>query len=190
LLAGLSSSVSLVEGLASALIDKFKISRARAISIFCILGALGSVIFALPQVVNPGLEDDGTLGLTLVDLIDHWAFSYGLLIVGLLECLLLGWIFGVHKLRANINAHSKWNLRSGYDVLIRFVIPAAILFVLGWSVVGEFRDGLYGTLYSPNFSDAFGWMASSPWVILFSWLTVTVVLALVFTHRGSYSDES
>lgn len=189
LLAGLSSSVSLVEALASALIDKFKMSRTKAITIFCIFGAIGSSLFTLPHIVNPGLENDGTLGLTLVDLVDHWAFSYGLLIVGLLECLLIGWIFGVKRLRESINAHSRWKLGTGYDVLIRFVIPALILFVLGWSVMVEFRDGLYGSSYGPNFADAFRWMVSSPLVVLFSWLGITVGLAWVFTTRGNYESE-
>jgi len=186
LLAGLSSSVSLVEGLASALIDKFRISRARAITVFCIVGAVGSCLFALPQVVNPGLEDDGTLGLTLLDLVDHWAFSYGLLIVGLIECLLLGWTWSVRRIREDVNAYSRWTIRSGYDTLIRYVIPALILFVLVWSVGQEVKNGLYGTAYAPNFSDAWKWLAGSPWVVLFLWLGITVGLAAVFTSRGAY----
>jgi len=190
LLAGLSSSISLVEGLASALIDKFRISRTRAILIFCCVGAVGSCLFALPQIVNPGLQDDGTLGLTLLDLVDHWAFSHGLLIVGLLECLLIGWIFGVKKIRMDINAYSRWNLGGWYDILIRIVIPVLILFVLGWSVVHEFKNGLYGLSYAPNFAEKFSWMAGSPWVVLFSWLSITVILAWVFTSRGGYDDES
>ena len=190
LLAGLSSSVSLVEGLAAALIDKFQIARSRAITIFCAFGFLGSIMFTLPHIVNPGLENDGTLGLTLVDLMDHWAFSYGLLIVGLLECLLIGWIFGIKKLRMNINATSRWTLGVWYDGLIRFVIPILIFLVLAWGVKNEFQNGLYGLSYGPNFAEAWKWMAGSPWVILFLWLAVTVILAFVFTRRGSYeSDE-
>jgi NSS family neurotransmitter:Na+ symporter len=191
LLAGLSSSVSLVEGLACALIDKFHVSRGRAITIFCILGALGSSLFTLPQVVNPGLEDDGTLGLTLLDLTDHWAFSYGLLIVGLLECLLLGWAFGVGKIRKDVNAHSRIPLLPVYDWFVRLVIPGLIVFVLVWGVVQEFKNGLYGTAYGPHFAEGWKWMAGSPWVILFVWMAVTVGLAALFTAKGSYrSHES
>jgi NSS family neurotransmitter:Na+ symporter len=191
LLAGLSSSVSLVEGLACALIDKFHISRGRAITVFCVLGALGSCLFTLPQIVNPGLENDGTLGLTLLDLTDHWAFSYGLLIVGLLECLLLGWAFKLGKIRDDVNAHSRLPLLPMYDWFIRIVIPALIVFVLGWGVVQEFKNGLYGTAYAPNFTEGWKWMAGSPWVILFLWLAVTVGLAALFTSKGSYrSDET
>jgi NSS family neurotransmitter:Na+ symporter len=190
LLAGLSSSVSLVEGLACALIDKFHIRRGRAITVFCIFGALGSSLFALPHIVNPGLENDGTLGLTLLDLVDHWAFSYGLLIVGLLECLLIGWVFGVNRIRDDINAHSRWRLGVWYDALIRYVIPVLILFVLGWSLVHEFKDGLYGLSFAPNFSEAFRWMAGSPWVVLFGWLAITVSVAAIFTRKGGYRDAA
>ena len=189
LFAGLSSSVSLVEGLAASLIDKFRISRKKAITIFCIFGALGSCMFTLPQIVNPGLENDGTLGLTLVDLVDHWAFSYGLLIVGLLECLLVGWAFGAHKLRKHVNATSKWTLGGWYDWLIKLVIPALIVWVLFHAVKGEINSGLYGTSFADNFSDAFSWMAGSPAVILGVWVVVTVGMALVFTNAGNYKEE-
>ena len=186
LMAGLTSSVSLVEGLASAVIDKFRVSRGRAITIFCTLGALGSCLFALPQVVNPGLENDGTLGLTLVDLVDHWAFSYGLLVVGLLECVLIGWIFGVLRIRESINAHSRWRLGSWFDALIKVVIPLLLLFVLGYAVVQEIRNGLYGTAFAPNFAEGWRWLAASPWFVLVVWITATTGLAAVFTRKGSY----
>ena len=190
LMAGLSSSVSLVEGLASAMIDKFKVSRGKAITVFCIFGALGSCLFALPQVVNPGLENDGTLGLTLLDLFDHWAFSYGLLITGLVECVLLGWVFGVHKIREDINKHSKWKLGAWYDWLIKLVIPALILFVLGYSLINtEIRQGLYGSAYSANYSEDWKMLASAPIVVLGVWLAVTLGLSALFTLKGSYKHD-
>ena len=186
LLAGLSSSISLVEGLAASLIDKFKISRPKAIALFCSFGALGSVMFTLPMIVNPNLANDGTLGLTLVDLVDHWAFSYGLLIVGLLECLLVGWAFGAHKLRKHVNATSVFKLGAWYDWLIKAVIPALIIFVLVMGIRKEFTDGLYGMDFKENYADAFQWMAGSPMVILGMWIVVTVGMSLIFTTKGNY----
>lgn len=187
LLAGLSSSVSLVEGLASSLIDKFRISRAKAVGLFCIFGFVGSAMFTLPQVVNPGLENDGTLGLTLLDLVDHWAFSYGLLIVGLLECLLIGWAFGAKRLRAGVNSSSRFNLGSWYDWLIKLIIPALILYVLIVGIKGEFA-GLYGSDYGPNYKDGFSWMVNSPQFILVGWFVLTVGASLIFTLRGKYTE--
>ncbi len=189
LMAGLSSSVSLVEGLACSLIDKFHVPRGRAIAVICVLGAVGSSLFTLPYVVNPGLQNDGTLGLTLLDLTDHWAFSYGLLIVGLLECLLLGWVAGIGRMRRDVNAHSRVPLFPAYDWFIRLVIPGLILFVLVYAIVGEFRNGLYGTAFAPNFTEAWSWMAGSPWVVLFTWLAVTVGLAGLFTALGGYDTS-
>ncbi len=190
LMAGLSSSVSLVEGLASAMIDKFNVSRGKAITVFCIFGALGSCLFALPQVVNPGLENDGTLGLTLLDLIDHWAFSYGLLITGLMTCLLIGWGYGVKIIREEINRNSRFKLGAWFDVLIKFVIPGLILFVIGYSIINtEIGSGLYGKAYGPNYSEGWQWMKDAPVVILGVWLVVTVGLAAVFTSRGSYNEH-
>lgn len=188
LLAGLSSSVSLVEGLASSLIDKFNVSRARALTIFCIFGFIGSALFTLPQIVNPGLENDGTLGLTLLDLTDHWAFSYGLLIVGLLECLLVGWALGTTTLRDHINLTSKWKLGVWYDGLIKFVIPLLLILVLVWAVKDEV-GGLYGMDYAPNYTDAFSWMARSPIAVLAVWIAITVGMAGWFTSRGSYTES-
>jgi neurotransmitter:Na+ symporter, NSS family len=144
LLAGLSSSVSLVEGLNCALIDKFGWSRRRTLSVTAGCGLVGSVVFALPMITDPALASTGTLGFALLNLVDHWAFSHGLLIVGLVECLILGWMLPVAKLREEINRHSQFRLPAAFDWLIKLVIPAALGFILGASVLQKLRTGLYG----------------------------------------------
>lgn len=185
LFAGLSSSVSMVESLTSSLVDKFRISRSRAIVAVCLGGALGSTVFALPQVVDPALVDNGTLGLTLLDLTDHWAFSYGLLIVGLSECLLLGWLFGVRRIRESVNATSVWRLGPWFDVLIRFVIPVAILVILVTSAWRELSGRIYGSSYIENFSPPWPWLAFLPNAIPLLWLAGSGALAFFLTHKGA-----
>jgi len=186
-LAGLSSSVSLVEALVSAIVDKFKSSRRRAILGFSIVGLAGSLCFALPMVVDPSLEGNGTLGLTLLDLFDHWAFSHGLLIVGLLECILIGWVYGIRKLEDHVHATSKFRLGPTYPILIKFLIPALIVILLVFSVRNEFVDGLYGhQLASPSGP---GWLSVLPTFAVLLWIAASVVAAAVFTFRGRYDDE-
>ncbi len=182
LFAGLSSSVSLVEALTSALVDKFAISRRQAIAVICTLGVAGSSAFALPAVVDPAIADDGTLGLTLLDLTDHWVFSYGLLIAGLLECLLLGWVFGVRRIREHVNESSAWRLGPWYDGLVRFVIPAGIVFVMGYSLWQEASGGIYGSSYVENFAPGWTWLSILPWGIPFLWLSATVGVAWLLTR--------
>ena len=109
-----------------------------------LIGVAGSMMFALPTVIDKGLDSNGTLGLTLLDLFDHWAFSYGLLTCGLLECLILGWMFDIEELRAFINRDARIKLGRWFNHLVRFVLPAVILLIIGLSIRSEIADGLYG----------------------------------------------
>lgn len=143
LMAGLTSSVSLVEGVNCAIIDKFGWNRRRTILATSLIGVAGSVLFALPQVIDPTLSWDGTLGFTLIDLIDHWAFGYGLLIVGLIECLVLGWLLPIGRLREELNRLSRFRLPAAFDWMIKVVIPVFLAYVIGASALGEVR-GFYG----------------------------------------------
>lgn len=192
LAAGLSSSISLVEAFSSALIDKFRANRKKVLVWSFFVGTAGSMLFALPQVIDQGLADDGTLGFTLLDLIDHWAFSHGLLIVGLIECLLIGWVYGVHKIRKSINEHSKYNLPATYDWVIKLVIPVLIVGVLGYSIHKQVMDpaGLYGTSYGENYTVGWSWLRSLPQIALGLWLVCAVGGATLLTFLRSRKTSS
>lgn len=188
LVAGLSSSVSLVEGLAAAAIDKFRVKRSIVLSLLFGVGLLGSMLFALPIVIDTGLEKNGTLGLTLLDLFDHKAFGYGLLLVGLAECVVVAWIFGAQRLVDHVNRHTKFKLGTGYVNLIQFIIPLTIaaLLVLGFldecGVLGD--DGSsypYGqALVDPETigTSGWGWVADA---VPIAWIAFTVLGAIVLT---------
>jgi len=182
LIAGLSSSISLVEAMSSALVDKYRLPRRIAVGIVGVVGFVGSALFALPTVIDKGLASNGTLGLTLLDLVDHWAFSYGLLLVGLAECLLLGWVYGVKRIREHVNAASTTTLGPWFDHLIRFVIPGILVLLLGWAVVKEVGGGFYGGDFEV------GGLASLPYMAFGGWVVFTVGLAVLLTWLGSYAD--
>jgi NSS family neurotransmitter:Na+ symporter len=178
-LAGLTSSVSLVEAFASSLIDKLKIARQKVLWIIAIPGLIGSVLFSLPQIIDPGLSGNGTLGLTLVDLMDHWVFSYSLLTVGLAEVLLVGWVLGADRLRQALNQHSRWKLGKWFNVALKFVIPVILLVVIISSLLNEgIGSGeLYGSTYE---------MPGYEWLVVFIpifWLVVATGVALWLTRK-------
>ena len=110
LVAGLTSSVSLVEAVVVSIIDKFRLPRLTVMMGVFLTGLIGSMMFALPQVIDPSLNDDGTLGFSLLDMFDHWTFGYGLLICGLLEVIILGWLYDLQKLVAFINQSARFKL--------------------------------------------------------------------------------
>jgi len=189
LLAGLTSSVSLVEALVSSMRDKFGWPRRKTITIAAVIGFIGSSVFALPQVVNPGLEDNGTMGLNLLDFIDHWAFSYGLLIVGLTECILIGWVMGADKIRAHLNSRSSIRLGKWFEIAIKYVIPLALILILGYSIRNEFKDGLYGTAYSGTYSASYRFMRFFPAAMLVVWFSACTFISLRLTRKGNYDKQ-
>lgn len=185
-IAGLTSAVSLVEGMASAVIDKTGMKRSSALALVLVPGIVGSMTFALPLIIDSGLTGNGALGLTLLDLLDHWAFRYSLLTVGLFECLLVGWVLGAHRLRAVVNRHSKFSLGPWFDWLIKLVIPAILIFVIGGTLYEDLTGGLYGSEYTYD-GDAFAWL---PLTVPLIWLVGTLGLAALLTSRPSAHTPS
>ncbi len=173
-IAGITSSVSIVESPTSALIDKLGVSRAKALALVAVPGIIGSLCFALPQVIN-----GNPLGLTLLDVMDHWAFGYSLLIVGFFETIMVGWVLGADQLRRAVNEHSKFHLGTWFNGLIKFVAPGLLGTVILWNIATEFSDGLYG----PDNLGAFDWI---PVFIPLLWLGGTLGIAAYLTSRQTY----
>ena len=184
-LAGVTSAISLVEGMASALIDKTGASRAVALAAVATPGIVGSLVTTLPMIVDPGLGENGTVGLNFLDILDHWAFGYSLLTVGLIECVLLGWVFGAANLRAFVNEHAALKLGPWFDVLLKYVIPAILATVIVWNLWIDLVDGpLYGSDYPLGAVDWF------PVAIPLLWIVGTLAVAAYLTSRETVPETA
>ncbi len=157
--AGLSSSISIIEAFTSAMVDKFGIRRKRLITIVSILGFCGSVIFTTQA------------GLLWLDIVDHFLTHYGLIVVGIFECILVGWFFRIKVLRQHINRISTIKLGSWWDILIKYFVPL----VLGIILVGD----LYTELRKPYG----GYTWASLILIGRDWILLTLVAAFVIASR-------
>lgn len=175
-IAGITSSISLIESPASALVDKLKMSRQRALMTVAIPCAIGSILCALPIIVDKGLNGNGTLGLSILDITDHWVFSYSLLIVGLVESIAIGWILGADKLRQALNQHSRWHIGRWFNVSLKYVIPAVLTIVIVSSLWSE-RGGLYGAGVDMG---SFNWL---PLFIPIFWLVVSLGFSYYLTNK-------
>ena len=164
LMAGLTSSVSLVESVVLSVIDKFGLPRYKVLVGVFLVGLAGSVLFVLPEVIDPGLNDDGTLGFTLLDLFDHWAFGYGLLICGLLELIILGWLYDIDALLAFINENSRVKLGAKFKFLVRYILPLVILSILVLSAADEISGGLYGSAMETGNYTGLHLLAFAGWI--------------------------
>jgi NSS family neurotransmitter:Na+ symporter len=181
LMAGLTSSISIIESPVSALIDKFRWSRRRALAVVAGFGAVGSILFTLPMVVQLNAAEQ-PVGLTFIDLIDHWAFSYALLVVGLTEAIFVGHVYGVTRLRHHINRTSRVQLGAWFDVLIKWVIPTLIGVVLIFNILGEIGlrgAGFYGKQLGPV-----------SWICFGVWLVGTAAAAIALANAPWSGDPT
>lgn len=181
-IAGLTSSISLIEGPASALMDKLKISRNKALALIAVPGVIGSVLCALPIIVDKGLSGNGTLGLSILDITDHWVFSYSLLIVGLMEAIAIGWVLGADTLRQALNKHSRWQLGRWFNTFIKFIVPGILLTVIISSLLSE--EGLYGANVDMG---SFNWL---PIFIPVFWLVTSLGVSFYLTSRPNQEETT
>jgi len=158
-IAGVSSSISIIEAFTSAVVDKFGIDRKKLVSGICALGFLGSIIFTTQA------------GLFWLDIADHFLTHYGLVVVGIAECILVGWFFNLDILRKHVNKISSIQLGRWWNFLIKIFIPL----VLGIILVGD----LYSELKEPY--EGYSWAALIS--IGIDWILLTFIAAIVIAMR-------
>lgn len=123
---GVDSAFSLTEALSTPIFDeKPKLNRSITIAVVCIILFVIGILFTTGS------------GLYWLDIIDHYINTFMLLIIGILETIAIGWIFGAEKLRDYLNGLSTWNLGKWYDISIKFIVPAVLLVLLALNVLSE-----------------------------------------------------
>lgn len=167
-LAGFSSAISLVEAFSAAIVDKFHFRRKTVVSAVCLTGFLGSIIFTAKS------------GVFWIDILDHFVTNYGLVVVGILECLLVGWVLRAKRLREHINRAGAVRLTRLWDVSIRFVIPIVLMVLLIKSLYTEVTAAYEGY----------------PWVAIIligrDWIVLAMIAALflaMFPWKQEPADD-
>ena len=149
-LAGLTSAMSIVEAFVAAAVDKFEWRRSRVVTGVCAAGFLGSIVFTTQA------------GLYWLDIVDHFLNQYGLIVVGLLECLLVGWYYRIDELHTHLSDAKQGTYPKLWDMWwewsVRFVAPAVLLTIITWSIVEEFAKPYEGYPTRALVLIGFGWI--------------------------------
>lgn len=149
-LAGVTSAISIIEAFTSAVIDKFHWGRPAVVSTTCIVGFLGSSMFTTGA------------GLLWLDIVDHFLNNYGLIVVGLLECLLIVWYYRIEKLHFHLSDASEGGYSRAWDMTwewcIKFVAPMVLVVILCWSVYEDFRTPYGGYPVQALLVLGMGWL--------------------------------
>ncbi|MFH4893967.1 sodium-dependent transporter [Vibrio sp. Y42_MX_L11] len=131
--AGLSSHISIMEAVTSAIIDKLKWSRKKA----------ANVVIGTGFVVSMAFATNG--GLLLLDLVDHFANNVGIMVGGLVEIVLMAWLLKrVPEVRNYVNERSDFSIGQWFEICLRFVTPIMLAIILATKLYALFTEGYGG----------------------------------------------
>jgi NSS family neurotransmitter:Na+ symporter len=156
-IAGVSSSISIIEAFVASMMDKFGVSRKKCVTLTCLAGFICSQCFTT------------SAGVIWLDVVDHFISCYCLVTVVLLECLLVTLFFGTTRLRGHINRVSPLQLGKWWDVLISAVLPIILLVFMFVNLVEEVAKP-YG-----------GYSWSTIVILGINWILLAVFVALVIS---------
>lgn len=133
LMLGIDSAFSLLEAATTAIQDRYPtVKRSRVLFTLCLVGFLLGLLF----VTNAGLY--------WLDIVDHWMNSYGLVGVGLAETLILTFLLGTKKLRAELNAYTVRPVGLIWELSLWVITPIALTITIILSLRTEFTTPYEG----------------------------------------------
>ncbi len=136
-LAGVTSSVSLVQPAIAFLEDEFNISRRKAVAIFAVV----SFILTQPVVF--------WFSRGIVDEMDFWAGTVALVVFALIEVVLFTWVFGMDNAWEEIHQGADLRVPRVYKFIMKYITPTLLLVILvSWLV--QSKDIIFMTKVSPE----------------------------------------
>jgi len=59
-------------------------------------------------------------------------------LIGLVECLVVGWLYNVNILRRHANSRSDWKIGVWWEWLIKYITPLVLGTLFVWSLIDKF----------------------------------------------------
>ncbi|MFV0252530.1 MAG: sodium-dependent transporter [Beutenbergiaceae bacterium] len=146
--AGLTSLVSVLEVVVSAVRDKFDMTR---------IGA--SLVVGLPCAVISLIFFSTTSGVYVLDIVDHFVNQFGILVVAVVSMVVIAWVVrALPQLRAHLNRTGSLRLGTWWQVLVGTLTPLVLLFVLVQQLIEDLSQAYGG--YPTWMIWVFGWGAA------------------------------
>jgi len=168
--AGITSLISVIEVVISAIRDKFDTTRLTA-----------TLTVGVPAAVLSLVLFSTTSGVYVLDVVDHFVNQYGILVVALVSMLTVVWVVrALTALGDHLNVHGRPRVGTGWRVLTSIVAPAALALVL----VLALRDDL-----TTPYEDYPSWLLLSfGWLLVVALPLVGFVLARMPWRAGTHLD--
>lgn len=132
----IDSAFSIVEGISAAVSDKFHLKPKTVTIGVCAVCGLISIVFV------------SEAGLAWLDIVDNWTNQINLILIGILECVAIGWTFNLRKVIVEINKNTKrykmpyfW-----FAASVKFISPVLLISLFAWNMITLFgiNGGSYG----------------------------------------------
>lgn len=175
----IDSLFSIIEGISTAVSDKFKLNKKKTTLTICIIEGIISLIYVTGA------------GLAVLDIVDYFINSYTLIITGVLEMVAAGWLFKTIKILEELNRNTgKFKMPSWWFLpSIKFISPIVLLGLFAWNLYNLIKGGgIYGAAdgYSMTANVVFGWCISL--LILISGLIIRIIVK-VKSKKGYKEDD-
>jgi NSS family neurotransmitter:Na+ symporter len=128
----IDSAFSLVEGAAAGAQDKWKLSH-RSVNI-----SVAVLAFALAIPLTFGG------GLYWLDIVDRFMTQFGLISITLVECVVIGYLYGSRKIKEYVNSQSDFSVRGWWDIFIKIVTPIVLLFLIVMEAMARVKSSYGG----------------------------------------------
>jgi len=129
ILLGIDSAFSITESVLASICDKSGWARKSVLPVMSLVGFFIGIIFTTQG------------GLSWLGKIDYFVNgTWGILLVGLVECIVIGWFYDIRILRRHANARSDWTIGLWWEWLIKFIIPAILGTLFLWSLYDDFTS--------------------------------------------------
>lgn len=143
--AGVTSLVSVIEVVISAVRDKFEMNRVAA-----------SMAVGIPAAVISITLLGTTTGVYVLDIVDHFINRFGILLVAVASMLALSWVFKkTGLLREHLNRDGSVHVGQWWQWLVGLVAPAALTFILVNELIDNIREPYEG--YPGWMLNTLGW---------------------------------
>lgn len=152
---GIDSAFSLIEAVVTGLKDSFKIKRKAALFWVCLVGFLIGSLYT------------SKAGLFWLDVVDHW-MNWGLVIVGLLEAILIGWLYEINRVSADIDSTSEIKLGKFWVFCVKILTPLVLLVTIVLSIYKEILNPYGGY---PTWA-----LMAGGWILMITLLFLSILL--------------
>lgn len=153
---GIDSAFSLVEAGAASVISKFKVKRIHINIGFGIMACVIGIIYTTQA------------GLYWLDIVDYFMNNYGLLVVGIIECIAIGYFYNTKEMREYANSKSDFTIGPWWDFCIKYLTPIVVGILFLTNVVDRVRTSYGGYSRLAEFLGG--------WLILIVFIGVAIIL--------------